>query len=193
MKKKRATLSPEEQAERVRQRQIEKAARARQRMIDKAKEYQSSTYCRKFVATVFQDMIRAEAGADPRQYVTAVVDGKIQQVERRNGQCVCITCGKVYFWTGTNKLDTGHFVASRRNSILLLEENCAPQCKHCNRDHHGRPLEYRIWMEAVRGIEVVERLQRLKTESLTFSRDDLVDMRIAFSARLKAAQERMKG
>lgn len=171
----------------------DKATRKRDQLIESAKAYSTGTYCRKFVATVFQQMIRAEAGADPRQYVTAVVDGEIRQVERRNGYCVCITCGKVYPWQGSNKLDTGHFVASRRNSILLVEENVAPQCKHCNRDHHGRPLEFRIWMLAVKGIEVVERLQKLKTESLTFLRDDLVDMRIAFSARLKAAKERMKG
>ena len=172
----------------------DKAARERQRLLEKAREYSSSTYCRKFVAPLFQRMIRAEAGADPRQYLTAVVDGRIQQVKRCIGQCVCVTCGKVDAWdSGIKGLHTGHFLASRRNSILLLEENCAPQCSSCNFYRSGAPAEFRIWMEAVRGIPTIERLQRLKTESLTFSLDELVDMRIEYSRRLKAAQTAMKG
>jgi hypothetical protein len=40
----------------------------------------------------------------------------------------------------------------------------------------------------VRGEEVVERLERLKTESVSFDREDLVDMRIEYADRLKAAE-----
>lgn len=174
--------------------QTEKDERARQRMLDKAKEYQATTYCRKFVSPLFQRMIRAEAGADPRTYLTAVVNGEIQQVKRELGQCVCVTCGKVEKWdSGIKGMHTGHFLASRRNSILFEELNVAPQCSHCNFYRSGAPQEFRLWMIKVRGAEVVERLEKLKTESVSFGREELVDMRIDYAARLKAAEERMKG
>ena len=170
----------------------EKAKRARQRMLEKAKEYQASTYSRRFVAPVFQRMIRAEFGADTRRYVSAVVDGELRQVRRQIGQVVCITCGFLNRWNG-RRIHTGHFIASRRNSILFEEDNVAPQCAFCNQHQSGALLEYRQWMEFVRGQEVIGRLQRLKTESRTFGREQLVDMRIYYTARLKAAEERMRG
>ena len=177
-----AKLSPEE-----------KAARHRQRLLDKAAEYQTSTYLRKFVAPLFQKMIRAEAGADPRRYVTAVVDGDIRQVERELGQCVCVTCGAVERWDkGIEGMHTGHFLASRRNSILLAEANVACQCAHCNYRCSGAPQAFRKWMLAVRGENVVWGLEQLKTQSRSFDREELIDMRIAFAARLTAAEERMK-
>lgn len=171
----------------------EKATRYRLRMIENAKKYQSSSYSRKFVAPLFQRMIRAEVGADSRPYLTAVVDGEIYQVKRNLGECVCVTCGKVQAWdSGIKGMHTGHFLASRRNSILFEELNVAPQCSHCNYYRSGAPQEFRKWMHAVRGPEVIERLERLKTESVSFSKDQLVDMRIKYAARLKAAEERMK-
>lgn len=170
----------------------EKRGRARQRMLDKAKCFQTSTYARK-VATVFQKMIRAEAGADPREFVTAVMGGVICQVQRSIGQCACVTCGKVQRWdSGIKGVHTGHFLASRCNSILFEESNVAPQCSSCNFYRSGSPQEFRLWMRMVRGLEAIERLERLKTESRSFGREELVDMRIAYAARLAAAEERMR-
>ncbi len=88
-------------------------------------------------------------------------------------------------------MHTGHFLASRRNSIVFEEDNVAPQCSKCNRYRSGAPQEFRQWMLAVRGEETVERLERLKTTSRQFSLDELVDMRIAFQARLRDAEARM--
>lgn len=171
----------------------QKAARARERMLEKAKEFSTGTYISRFVAPLFQKMIRAEAGADHRQYVTAVVDGKIRQVERKLGQCVCVTCGKVQRWdSGIKGAHTGHFLASRRNSILFEESNVAPQCASCNYYRSGAPQEFRLWMRMVRGPEAIERLERLKTESRSFDREELVDMRIAYAARLADAEAQMK-
>lgn len=173
--------------------QAEKDERSRQRLIETAKKYQTSTYSRKFVSPLFQKMIRAEVGADNRPYLTAVVDLQLRQVRREIGQCVCVTCGKVDRWdSGIKGMHTGHFLASRRNSILFEEDNVAPQCSHCNFYASGAPQAFRMWMEFVRGSEVVERLEQLKTESVSFSKEQLVDMRIEYAARLKAAEERMK-
>lgn len=169
----------------------QKAANARTRMLETAKCYQTTTYVRKFVAPTFQRMIRAEAGADTREYVTAVVNGAIRQVHRRFGQCVCVTCGAIKKWDSKD-CNAGHFLASRRNSILFEESNVAPQCVSCNAHCGGMPQEYRLWMRMVRGPECIERLEKLKTESRQFGREELVDMRIGYAARLAAAEERMK-
>lgn len=145
------------------------------------------------VAPLFQKMIRAEYGASDETHCLAVVSGELKFVQRRRGQCVCVTCGKMDAWdSGIKGIHTGHFLASRRASILLEESNVAPQCSSCNFYRDGAPSEFRMWMEAVRGVEVIARLQSLKTQSVSFSRDELVDMWFEFSKRLKEATERMK-
>lgn len=180
----------------------EKAGRDRQRMIERAKQFQLGTYSRRFVAPVFQQMIRAEYAALPAVIggvlhsaaAKAVVNGEVAGVEYKAGLCVCITCGKVQPWKGgLGGMHTGHFLASRRNSILFDEDNVAPQCSFCNYQRSGEQQLFRKWMLAVRGLEVVERLELLKNDVKVFSREELVDMRIGYAARLKAAEERMKG
>jgi hypothetical protein len=170
----------------------EKARRKRDRMIVKAREYQIGTYCHKFVARVFQRMIRAEAAAQPAGYVNAVIDGEIRGVYRRVGDIVCVTCGKRGPWRG-NVMDTGHFLASRANSILFEEDGVVPQCKRCNGWESGAPQRFRQWMLAVRGADTVERLEKLKRTTRQFTREELVDMRIEFQTRLDRAEEKMKG
>ena len=171
----------------------EKAKRARNRMLDKAREMSTGTYITKFVAVDFQRMIRAEAAAEPDGYTLAVVEGHVQHVLRRRGECICITCGQRQYWnSGLGGMHTGHFLPSRRNSILFEEGNVAPQCSKCNRYRSGAPQEFRQWMLAVRGELVVERLEQLKRTVVQFSREELVDKRIEFAARLRAAVERMK-
>ena len=164
------------------------ATRRRQRMIDKAREYQVGTYSRKFVAPVFQQMIRAEAAVLPGS-ILAIVGGELLSVPRTIGECVCITCGKVHPWKGGvdrfSGMHTGHYLASRRNSILFEEDNVAPQCSHCNYQNGGEQQLFSKWMLAVRGAETIERLEALKRTVVVFSRDQLVDMRISFADRLK--------
>ena len=176
--------------------EAQKQYNKRERMIEKARQYTIGTYARK-VAQVFQQMVRAEAAAVPDGLAPAVVDGKMTNVFRRVGQCVCVTCGKVLPWkAGINRfsgMHTGHFLASRRNSILFAPDNVAPQCSSCNYFKSGSGQEYRLWMLSVRGADVVEDLEHLKEESRQFSKDELVDMKLEFQARLKTAEEKMKG
>lgn len=170
----------------------ELARRKREKMLDLSRTMGADTYCRKYVAPIFQRMIRAEAGM--HTHAVAVVDGKIMQFSTPSGRCVCITCGKMDTWdSGIKGMHTGHFLASRRNSILMDEDNVAPQCSSCNFYRSGAPNEFRMWMESVRGLAVIERLEALKRKSVSFVREDLVDMKINFSQRLKTAEDTMKG
>jgi len=174
-----------------------KAERARQRMLNTTRKYSVGTYIRKFVAPVFQQMIRAEAAAKPAGPVFAVVTDKARLVHREIGQCVCVTCGRVGPWKGDTMgggpIETGHFLASRRASIVLEETNAHPQCPHCNRHLGGNQGAYREWMRQVYGQEEIDRLTRLKNTTRHFAKDELVDLRIAFAARLRAAEERIGG
>ena len=165
----------------------------RDRMILKAREYTFGTYVTNFVAPEFQQMIRAEAGAKPSgSNATAILSGEAQYVYRRQGQCVCVTCGLVLPWSsGIGGMHTGHFLGSRCFSIVFEEDNVAPQCSSCNRYHSGRPELFTLWMKHVRGAEIIERLRRLKATARHFTREELVDMRIEFKRRLKEAEQVM--
>ena len=162
----------------------------RARMFAKSREYTLGTYVNRFVSKEFQRMIRAEAGANPDLRTTAVVDGEIDTaVFRRIGECVCVTCGRILPWSGgIGGMHTGHFLASRCFSILFEEDNVAPQCSRCNRFCSGMPQQFRLWMETVRGGDVIERLEALKRTTRKFTRDELVDMRIEYKRRLKEAE-----
>jgi len=177
----------------------QKAANARAKMLEVARQYSTGTYIRKFVAPLFQQVIRAEAAAMPDGLTTCIIGGDIGQAFRQVGYCACVTCGKILPWkgntawmVGVNHMHTGHFLASRCNSILFEEENVAPQCSACNVYRSGEQQLFRKWMLEVRP-EHIERLERLKTQSKQFTRDELIDMRICYAFRLHSAVSRMKG
>jgi len=185
-------LSPEEKAQRKRDRMIEKIREKRQSPVQ---------YARNVVATVFQEMIRAEAAVEPAGMGLAVVDGRVVEVFREVGQCVCVTCGKVRPWKSHGRsagsMDAGHYLAGRYASILLKdsdgkESNCHPQCSYCNDQLSGNQGNYTLWMQHVYGQEEIDRLQRLRAGVRQFTVEEVVDMRLEFGARLKAAEERMK-
>lgn len=172
----------------------QKAARKRNRMIEKAREWTIGTHTNK-VAAVYQRMVRAVEASRPEGMTPAVVNGVVSQVFRRVGECVCVTCGKVGPWKGTSigggVIETGHFIASRRASILFEPSNSHPQCKHCNRHLSGNQSNYELWMQAVYGQDEPDRLRSMKFQTRQFTREELVDMHLEFQARLKAAEERM--
>ena len=110
---------------------------------------------------------------------------------------MCITCGKVRPWkshgAAAGNMEAGHFLAGRYASILLEETNCHPQCSYCNDQLSGNQGNYTLWMQYVYGQEEIDRLKRLRAGVRQFSVEEVVDMRIEFGVRLKAAEERMKG
>lgn len=169
----------------------EKAARERERMIEKAKAVSLQTY-RGQVARIFQRLIRAEAAALDEGYYPAVRRGIIAPIYKCVGECVCITCGNVMLWNHKG-CHAGHWIGRVHQSTLFVRENLHPQCASCNQHGNGMPIEYLKFMVEMRGQNIVDRLLVLKHQPKSFSRDELVDMRIEFSRRLKSAVERMKG
>ena len=174
----------------------EKAARARDRMTERARCLSPIRYAQKTVSPIFQQMIRAEAAAKKNALSEAVRDGTSILVFRRVGQCVCVTCGKLLPWkdngASCGRLDTGHFLAGRTASILFEETNAHPQCVHCNQHLSGNQANYEIWMRAVYGQEEIDRLRRLKNTTRKFTHEEVVDLKIQYAARLKAAEETIR-
>lgn len=172
----------------------EKEHRKRDRMIAKFQEYTLGTAKNK-VAADFQLMVRAKSAALPPGLSPAFKDGQIVLFYRRIGECVCVTCGTVGWWKGSSIgggfIETGHFLSSRAASIIFEERNAHPQCKRCNRHLSGNQGAYTLWMSHVYGQEEIDRLERLKNKVRQFTREELVDLRIEFRARTKAAEERM--
>lgn len=171
----------------------EKELRYFQRMLEKSHEYGPTRYLTKYVARDFQRMIRAEDGAK-NQTVKAISEGKLIDVHSPVGFCVCVTCAKVLPWASSTHaagegMDTGHFLPSRRASILLEESNVAPQCQGCNKHRGGHLEAFMAWMRAVRGQAVIDRLNELKLLKKTYEHEELVALRIEFKKRYKAAQQ----
>lgn len=173
-----------------------KTERRFERMLAKSKEFRPHVYLSKYVAPVFQKMVRAEAGARSG-YEWFHRQGTMQSNFVPVGMCVCVTCGKMAAWTGDKKagiegIDTGHFVSSRKASIVLEETNVAPQCVSCNKFNYGMPEAYEKWMLATHGQDVIDRLRFLKTTTRQFNHDELVGLRISYMDRLKEACKRIK-
>jgi hypothetical protein len=168
----------------------EKASRERERLIESAKADSLQTYRGK-VARIFQRLVRAEAAAAPAGFSRHYWEGGICESYRQVGECVCITCGAVKPWNHKG-MHAGHWIGRVHQSTLFEPDNLATQCGGCNEHRHGMQQEYLIWLQRVRGLNVVDRLLVLKHKPKSFTRDALVDMRIEFSKRLKVAVDKMK-
>ena len=172
-----------------------KQQRRFERHLEKSREWTLGTLKNK-TATALQKAIRAEAGAFVG-YVKCVVDGQMTTRFSPLGKAICVTCGALKRWKGAKAhgidgMDAGHFLASRRNSILFKEMGLHPQCSVDNRTG-GKPEAYMTYMLSVHGQEVVDELQRLKDQdTVKFSREELVGMRIEYMDRWKLAERKMK-
>ena len=172
-------------------------------MMDRPKNYGSRTRCwtvAKLKAATARDLqkaIRAEA-ASLVGVVDCVVDMKIKQMPTSIGWCRCVTCGENKMWSaskagGLDGIDAGHFLASRRNSILFEESGIHPQCTYDNRTG-GAPQAYRLYMLHRYGQAEIDRLTNLRDNmSISFERDILLHMRWEYVCRVKAAVNLMAG
>ena len=90
-------------------------------------------------------------------------------------------------------MHTGHFIASRCAAIVLEETNVAPQCSRCNLYGSGEQRKFQIWMDYTFGPDEIDRLQSLKNGPVRqFTRDELVDLKLGYMERNRAAQKVMR-
>ena len=72
-----------------------------------------------------------------------------------DGLVTCITCRRRY---PVKKIQAGHWIPGRTNSILFEEDAIHPQCYGCNVGKAGNPIEYWLWMEQHVGRERMDTL-----------------------------------
>jgi len=109
-----------------------------------------------------------------------------------NGQVVCVTCGFENNWRNSdNKMNAGHFVGGRSNSIVFIEDNVHPQCVVCNCHHSGRLDVYESWMVERYGQERVTEIKMLRNQTVKLDAETLNDMRLEYHERVKTAEKRL--
>ena len=148
-----------------------------------AKRWTMSTL-REKAAKDLQLCIRLEAAAQDTQ--TAIVNGEFCVVASGPGECVCVTCGAVHDY---KRMHAGHFLSSRRNSILFDERGIHTQCNYCNSFLSGNAPAYRQFMLEEYGQQTIDDLERLRNQvSRTFTREELVRLRLEIRERIKRAK-----
>ena len=73
----------------------------------------------------------------------------------------CCTCGRSY---PIGKLQAGHFIPGREDSILFEPTCVHSQCYRCNMLHQGEWVKYFRYMEEKYGLERVFKLMALSEE-----------------------------
>ena len=106
------------------------------------------------------------------------------RVSEANGEGLvrCVTCGKWLHWT---KMQAGHFIDGRTNSILYDLRGVHPQDIRCNIFLSGNKVEYTLYMQKRYGQEVVDELRQLRKTEKKYLRHELEDMIADFKERLK--------
>jgi hypothetical protein len=113
---------------------------------------------------------------------------RLESADHR-GYVQCVTCGIVNYYK--DQIHAGHFLAhAGRNRLKWDERNIAPQCAMCNHNEGSGPQFYQ-WMEKNRGIEVINELIQLRYQTQHLRLGEVEAMIERYSARLKAAEERL--
>jgi hypothetical protein len=94
---------------------------------------------------------------------------------------ICVTCNREYDF---NELQAGHFLASRCNSILFVEEGVHIQCKSCNLFKSGNIENYYPYMLKRYGQEEIDRLKELKGTTKKFTIEYLDDLTAEYKSKL---------
>jgi hypothetical protein len=108
----------------------------------------------------------------------------------KNGICQCVTCGKRDDY---RKMNAGHFIGSRVQAILLVEDNIHVQCVHCNQHLSGNGAAYVEYMLENYGPEKIQELCTLRHSGYKYTREQLADLRDSYKARIKVQEKRLNG
>ncbi len=73
----------------------------------------------------------------------------------------CCTCGRLY---PRGKLQAGHFIPGRQDSVLFEPTCVHAQCYRCNVQRQGEWVKYFRFMEEKYGLDEIHRLMTLSEE-----------------------------
>lgn len=125
---------------------------------------------KKNVADFYQEMVRWEYAA------------------QHGGMLHCVTCEAKAHVRDKQAFHAGHFIGGRRASVIFHPMNCHPQCAQCNLYLHGNAAAYEDYMRATYGEDDVAVLKELSREDHKFTYEQLLELKLEFMARTKAAK-----
>jgi len=102
---------------------------------------------------------------------------------------LCITCGKLYEF---KKLQAGHYVSRRFNSVRFHEQNVHAQCFQCNIRFKGNMVEYQYRIKEMYGEEFAEELRHKKNETKQYRPKELEELYLTYKQKyddLKSLQQ----
>jgi hypothetical protein len=107
-----------------------------------------------------------------------------------DGNCTCVTCGKVDHW---KNMDGGHYI-SRTWTRYKLEslclggefENIWPQCKGCNRFDHRIHDDYAAFMRGQYGEEYMDTVSQRKRDTKKYTKPEIIEI-------IKYLKQQIKG
>ena len=89
----------------------------------------------------------------------------------------CFTCGTLVSF---NRLQCGHFISGRTNSLFFEEHNSHIQCEGCNSFKGGNIKRYREKMIIKYGLAEVERLESLRHKAVKLFAADFKELKAKF-------------
>ena len=98
----------------------------------------------------------------------------------KNGNCTCITCGKVGDWKNGG-MQAGHFMSRKHYSTRWDERNVKPQCVGCNMFKAGEQYKFSLY----NGQQLSEELLQKSRETVKFADVDLLEMIDYYSNKVK--------
>ena len=82
----------------------------------------------------------------------------------KNGNCTCVTCGKVGDWKNGG-IQAGHFMSRKHYATRWNEDNVKPQCIGCNMFKAGEQYKFSLYL----GGELSEELLQKSREVVKFA------------------------
>ena len=138
-----------------------------------ATEWDRNTYAKNLAAAQRQlnKLIRMEAAGDW-------------------GDCVCVSCVRMAHW---KTIDAGHFISATKSATRFDERNIHPQCKACNQfdNTNSSLIGYTMHMADTYGRDVIESLQEKSKQKKTWTKEEIIDLRVGWSRRIAKQKERL--
>ena len=97
--------------------------------------------------------------------------------------CRCCTCNSVVPNDG-QKLDAGHYILSRHNTVTFDEINLHGQCRKCNSFQGGSLDEYSMFIIKAYGMKKFEWLLNQKHVQKKFTAVELIGLQMKYSEKL---------
>ncbi len=109
----------------------------------------------------------------------------------KNGNCTCVTCGKVLPWNDSG-MNAGHYVSRSRHATVFHFINCHPQCASCNAHKGGNTAKYEQFMLSKYGSERVSDLQICAEQKLRWTCEQLAEKKIELMELARKEEGKLK-